>query len=129
MIDNAKVIDKLVGFIFGFTSGVKVLVNENGPLPSTVEETSVGGLRVFAFVSNMADGVHVVFQLGTEHVQTDVDSYIAKNTISIIIANSSCRIRNSRTYGQFIDLSSTENMKHSIKEAVMLFNDLFTESV
>lgn len=122
------VIEKLSGFMFGYSTGIWYMLKHNLPLPDGIEVTPIADFNVYSRVMKYDEETHVVFQLGKQCVQVDVDSFIAKNVISLVIGPNS-KIISTKTAGKSIPVSLNEVSVETFKDAVILFKDEFISGI
>ena len=119
-------IDELTGFIVGFTTGIKVTIKENNPLPTNITEEVIAGLRIFTTVNMiLSEQVVIGFQLGVDKILTDHDSYMAKNFITVSFGPEGDKISCSIESITPIVLKSTDSFEKSVKHVVEKFSDVF----
>lgn len=125
-IDN--VMEELAGFMFGYSTGIAYLLKQDQPLPTEIEITPIGDFNVYSKVMKYGEDTHVVFQLGKQCIQVDVDSFIAKNVISLVIGEKS-KIINTKTPGKSISVSLDKVSVETFKDVVILFKDQFISGI
>lgn len=125
-MSTLKNIDELTGFIIGFTTGIKVTIKENKPLPANINEEVIAGLQVFTTVNMTLSGQAVIgFQLGIEQILTEDDSHIAKNFITVSFGPEGDKVSSSMDSVDTIVLKSTDSFKKSVRHFVEKFSDVF----
>lgn len=121
-------VELLTGFIVGVTSSVRSAIKENRSFRTELDEEVISGLRVFTFIRAEPSGqVSIIFQLGTDHLQVDEDSYIARNTVTVSFGPEGVKLLNSRTYGCLVTFDTADCFKGSVKQVVEMFSDVFPD--
>lgn len=120
MINDNDAIQELADFIFDNVKQVQDRIlscNFNG---LSLTKSLVDKTNVYVSTWRCPEETHLVFQLGEQSVQTDIDSFIAKNVISVLL-DERIKIFTTKTPGKSVMVEQNEDLKKAILETVQLF--------